>query len=207
VAAAPGETGGGGPLGLNRLGARAVVLVASALALAGCDRGCGALIGRVTVGHGLGTTALGQDLPLGGFDCPDGLARCEQGVISVSRLATIPSPCRGSPEACRCPWDRAADCPGPCAADGVEVVVERSAAAQLCAPQDGPSFVLPSRAPLPSPGPCEEGDRFECSSGSVVECASNSIAGTCLRGCQRDGGAVDDDRVNREAAFAILCSR
>jgi hypothetical protein len=181
--------------------------MALALATGGCDRGCGALIGRVTEKGGLGPTGPGNGLALGGFDCPDGLARCEEGVISVSRLATIPSPCHGPPEACRCPWDRAVDCPGACAADGVEVVIERDAAAQLCAPKGGPAFVLPSLTPLPSGAPCEEGNRFECSGSSVVECASNAIAGTCLRGCERDGGAVDDDRVDRVAAFAILCSR
>jgi hypothetical protein len=162
-------------------------------------------------GSGLRPSALGKDLPLGAVDCPDGLARCEEGVISVSRLATIPSPCHGPPEACRCPWDHAADCPGACAADGVEVVVDRDAAAQLCAPPTpwtgAAPFVVPSSAPLPSPTPCEEGDRFECLGALVVECASNSIAGTCVRGCQRDGGALDDDRVSRVAAFAILCSR
>jgi hypothetical protein len=175
--------------------------------LGACDRGCGASIGRVTGGRDLGPTAVGKDMPLGGIDCPDGLARCEDGVISVSRVAAIPVPCRRSPETCQCPWDRAVDCPGPCAADGVEVTVERDAAAQLCAPNGGASFVVPAAVPRPGATPCDEGDRFECSGSAVVECASNAIVGTCLRGCQRDGGALDDDRVGRVAAFAILCSR
>jgi hypothetical protein len=201
VAAAPRGRGKRGEGGLLRRSFLAACLVF----VPGCDRGCGALLDRVTDGHGSRSTAFGKDLPLGGLDCPDGLARCEQGVISVSRLATIPSPCNGPPEACRCPWDRAADCPGPCAADGVEVVVDRDAAAQLCAPHGGRSFVLPSPVPVPSPAPCEEGDRFECTGDSVVECAANTIAGTCLHGCQRDGGAVDDDRI--DPVFAVMRTR
>jgi hypothetical protein len=204
--AGPGTRGGGGRLGLALLTAR-VAIASLAFALAGCDRGCGALIGHLAERRGVGPTALGKSLPLQGLDCPDGLARCEEGAVSVSRLATIPAPCQGPPEACRCPWDHATDCPGPCAADGVEVVVERDAAAQLCSPQGGWPFVLPSQVPRTSPVPCEEGDRYECSGSAVIECVSNTIVGTCLRGCQRDGAAVDDDRVSRVAAFAILCSR
>jgi len=187
---------------------RLAIAVFSVLAIAlvtACDRGCAAVLGHAARGHGLGS--LGKDLPVSGIDCPDGLARCEEGVISVSRLATVPTPCGGPPESCRCPWDRAADCAGPCAADGVEVIIERDAAAQLCAPSGAAAFAVPSPVPIPSPAPCEEGDRYECAGGVVVECASNSIAGHCLRGCRRDGAAVDDDRVSRVAAFAILCSR
>jgi hypothetical protein len=177
-----------------------------ALAAPGCDKGCGNARVGVREVRNLGAKALG-DLPIAGTDCPDGLARCEQGVISVSRLATIPAPCSGPPETCRCPWDRIVDCPNGCAADGVEVVMERGAAAQLCALRGGVLPAVPSQVPIPAPAPCDEGDRFECRGNAVVECAGNLVIGTCLRGCQREGGAIDDDRASRVAAFAILCSR
>jgi hypothetical protein len=172
-----------------------------------CDKGCGDAAQGAREVRGLGARALGRELSITATDCPDGLARCERGVISVSRLATIAAPCSGPLEICRCPWDRAADCPNGCAADGVEVVMEPDAAAQLCAPQGAALPALPASVPSLAPSPCEEGDRFECRGGAVVECAANVVIGTCLRGCQRDGGAIDDDRASRVAAFAILCSR
>jgi len=193
------------PGGIRRV-ALAGSPVLAAVFVAACDRGCSAVLGgHAAEGRGLGS--LGKDLPISGIDCPDGLARCEEGVISVSRLAAVPTPCFGPPESCRCPWERVTDCAGPCAADGVEVVIERDAAAQLCAPNGAAAFAVPALVPVPSPAPCEEGDRYECTDAAVIECTSNSIAGHCLRGCRRDGAAVDDDRVSRVAAFAILCSR
>ncbi len=193
---------------VRRLERGGVVLAVLAGCVAGCDRGCSeSWVGRAIAGRGAGPQGLGET-PFDAMDCPDGLARCEEGVVSVSRLATIPVPCHGPAEACQCPWERVADCPGACAADGLEVVIDRAAAtAQLCASQAPASFVRPSAVPVPSPTPCEEGERFECSGSSVVECSSSSIAGVCLHGCLRDGGSIDDDGVSRVAAFAILCSR
>jgi hypothetical protein len=149
--------------------------------------------------------------PRTAVDCPDGLARCEEGTVSVSRLATLPMPCSGPASACSCPWEVLGDCPGGCAADGMEIVVERArAVAQLCAP--GGDSSLPA-APPPPPAPdagdvlCEEGQRYLCAGGGVVECASRKAVGRCVRGCFAEGTSIDDDGVNREAAFAILCSR
>jgi hypothetical protein len=209
-----------------------VVLAALSGILAACDHGCGWLGGVV---GGAGPSATGS-LPAPAVDCPDGLARCEDGTVSASRLATLRVPCVGPASACTCPWEAVATCPDGCVADGVEVVIERDrAAGQLCAPgrdagvlaasplPTGDAGVL-AASPLPtgdavvlaaSPLPgvdagetvCEEGDRFRCAGGRVVECASAATAGLCLRGCFAEGMSIDDDGVSREAAFAILCSR
>jgi hypothetical protein len=142
------------------------------------------------------------------LDCSDGLARCEAGVVSVSRLGTVPLPCSLPPPACACPWEQVADCDGRCAVDGLELVIDRSLApAQLCAP--GPDAGVFARATLPVRATitCEEGQRHVCSAGLTIECASGSAVGFCTHGCYVDGASIDDDGVSREAAFAILCSR
>jgi hypothetical protein len=90
-------------------------------------------------------------------------------------------------------------------------VNERAGArTQLCAL--GPSagvIAVPSPPGAPDGGEaeCDEGDRYVCTGGRVVDCATRAVAGTCLRGCFADGTSIGDDGVNREAAFAILCSR
>jgi hypothetical protein len=176
---------------------------------AGCDRGCGD--GLRALGRGSLTPAGSP--PLRVVDCPDGLARCEEGTVLVSRLASLPMPCQGPASACECPWERAADCAGGCAAEGVEVVVDGAhAASQLCAPggaaADGGVFATSLvAAPDASETPCDEGDRYRCAGGRVVDCASTVAVGRCVRGCFAEGTSIDDDGVSREAAFAILCSR
>jgi hypothetical protein len=193
-----------------RLSLFVLFLLAVLLAgLAGCDRGCGWLGER---GVGVAPSVTGA-LPRPVVDCPDGLARCEEGTVSVSRLATLSSPCTGPATVCSCPWEAVAACPDGCAADGVELVVDRARAArQLCAPgRDGGAFVTspatPAAAGDAAETPCDEGDRYLCAAGRVVECASGAAVGQCLRGCFADGTSIGDDGVSREAAFAILCSR
>ncbi len=203
-----------------------------ASALVACDRGRGrGWIGAHGVG-GISPTSSGG-LPLEVTDCPDGLARCEEGTVSVSRLATLPMPCQGPASACACPWEVAAACSGGCVAEGLELVVERAkAASQLCAPGPGAgggvfaaSLSPPasgtsrassapdggtsqvSAAPDASDAPCDEGDRYRCSSGRVIDCAAGLAVGRCVRGCFAEGTSIEDDGVSREAAFAILCSR
>ncbi len=159
---------------------------------------------------GMASPSATGALPLPAIDCPDGLARCEEGTVSVSRLATLSMPCRGPASTCSCPWEAVAACPGGCAADGVELAVERGrAAGQLCAPgRDGGVFaVAPAAALDAAETPCDEGDRYLCAAGRVVECASRAPVGQCLRGCFAEGTSIDNDGVSREAAFAILCSR
>ncbi len=191
---------------------RLSLLAALAVGPAGCDRGCMGLGER-----GVGAAAPGATgaLPRPAVDCPDGLARCEEGTVSVSRLATLPAPCTGPANACSCPWEAVAACPDGCAADEVELVVDRARAArQLCAPgKDGGVFATSPAAArggvdaAAAETPCDEGNRYVCAAGRVVECASRAAVGLCLRGCFADGTSIDDDGVSREAAFAILCSR
>jgi hypothetical protein len=183
------------------------MVAGAAVALGGCDRGCDG-----ERGFGAIPSVTSGSMPLRVVDCPDGLARCENGVVSVSRLAMLPMPCHGPPSACACPWEMAAECPAGCAADGIELTVERSRAeSQLCAPaRGGGAYAAPAPAPSPTPVAqtlCEEGERYRCDDGGVVECASSHVVGLCARGCFADGTSIDDDTVNREAAFAILCSR
>ena len=175
-------------------------------ALGACERGCRG-VGERGMGFSPSVTAV---LPGPAMDCPDGLARCEDGTVSVSRLATVAMPCRGPASACSCPWESLEDCPGRCAADGVEIVVERArAVGQLCAPgaDAGILVVPPGPAPDANDVLCEEGQRYLCAGGRVVDCASSEPVGRCVRGCFAEGTSIGDDGVNREAAFAILCSR
>ncbi len=186
----------------------ALLLVLLGGGLAGCSRDCGGLGERAI---GLASPSATSALPRPVADCPDGLARCEEGTVSVSRLGTVPVPCAGPASACSCPWEALEACPGRCVADGVEVVIERAdARTQLCAPAPSAGVLaVPSAPGAPDGGEaqCEEGDRYVCTGGRVVDCASRAAAGTCLRGCFAEGTTIGDDGVSREAAFAILCSR
>jgi hypothetical protein len=145
---------------------------------------------------------------LNAVDCPDGLARCTGGIVEVSRLTAIPQPCRGTPEQCACPWERAGECDRGCVVDGLEVVMERPRArAQLCAPEvdaGGSARVLA----VTSPGRCEDEQLYRCAAGAVVACAEGAVVAMCNRGCVAEGAFVGDEQpVSREAAFALLCSR
>jgi hypothetical protein len=141
-------------------------------------------------------------------DCPDGLARCNDGVVEVSRLTMIPQPCRGSPEQCACPWERVGECDQGCVVDDLEVVVERDRASkQLCAPEADAGAIARS-LPVTSPSRCDEEELYRCSGGAVVACAEHAVVGVCVRGCAAEGASLGGDlAVSREAAFAILCSR
>jgi hypothetical protein len=162
--------------------------------------------------HGVGgppPPTMPGSLPTDVIDCPDGLARCNQGHVETSRLAVVARDCRGPEDACTCPWDPAGVCRNGCAADGLELVMERAMAlAQLCAmiPDAGPVGVE-AKGPIQST--CEEGQLYRCVAGAVVDCVTQWIVGSCVRGCVAPGASIDDDGipVRREAAFAILCSR
>jgi hypothetical protein len=183
-------------------------LLLLSLATAACERGC-ARHWLQEHGSGEPPSSGKGSLPLNAIDCPDGLARCSGGVVQASRLARLPQPCQGRPEQCTCPWDRVAECEAQCVVDDLELVVPReSAARQLCAP--GPDAGVLTGRPLSGeavPG-CEEGQLYRCVAGAVVACHENAIAATCVHGCVEQGAFIDDDEpVQREAAFAILCSR
>ena len=145
---------------------------------------------------------------LNAVDCPDGLARCTEGVVESSRLARIPQPCRGTPEQCSCPWERLAECHRGCVVDGLEVVVEREkAGAQLCAPEADAGAMARTLA-VTSPSRCDEEEAYRCAGGAVVSCSESAVVAICTRGCSVEGASVDREQpVSREAAFAILCSR
>lgn len=160
---------------------------------------------------------------LTGVDCPDGLARCREGEVQVSRLAKLAQPCRGPESACSCPWDPVAFCARGCLVDGLEMVMDEGVAStQLCSPEvEAGLLALPPRGgPGGGPGEgegvsrCDEGVLYRCDNGALVDCGARSVIARCLRGCSAreisvdgisqssDGGAP----VQREVAFAILCS-
>jgi hypothetical protein len=177
-------------------------------ALGGCERGCARSWFEE---RGVGTPG---SAPRGGgavqaIDCPDGLARCSDGVVEVSRLATIPAPCVGRPEGCTCPWERAGDCLDRCVADGATLVVDRQrAVAQLCAPVVATSGDAGLATPASSPADCEDDVRYRCSAGDVVSCADHAVIAHCVRGCASEGSDIGVEiDVGREGAFAILCTR
>jgi hypothetical protein len=171
----------------------AVIVVA--VTFAGCERGClTSWLGDHGVGGAgpRGASDAGR-LDLTGTDCSDGLARCVDRRIEVSRLAHLPSRCSGSPlpepvkgGGCECPWESVGTCATSCVVDGVEVVADADAAAvQLCRPE------LPVARPYgaadpPLAGVCTE-EGITCRDGVVRGCdapgAPPRALGKCLEGC------------------------
>jgi hypothetical protein len=177
------------------------------LALCGCERGCVRdwLAERGLAHPAPGASAGGKGIDLRGFDCSDGLARCQEGVVEVSMAFHYPDPCDGPPEKCTCPWQRLGDCPVGCAADGVELVVPRERALlQLCAVRPDENLARPS-GDAAVVAPCE--GTFACIGATVVACGPPPAAvATCTRGCAHDGDVLDD-ALDVTAATALLCSR
>ena len=199
-----------------------MVVAASLVALAtgGCgERGCL----REKVSEAI-DRKHGVAAPLAQVDCPDGLARCVEGVVQSSKLYAYSVPCSASPEACSCPWERVTICARGCAAEDVVLPLPASAAAdQLCAP--GGSVALPAAPPLlaptapPSPSasiaipwttPSDvrscEGERYRCSGGQVVACepAAHEV-GRCLLGCAVDDATIEEEQATDRQATDILC--
>ncbi len=178
---------------------------------AGCERGCARdWLSR----HGAieGVPGTPGTLPINAIDCPDGLARCRDGVVEVSVMAAIPQPCPQSLRplrSCECPWSPGVKCKRGCAGEGVEVVIEPLLAArQLCAPSQDASTVTVMTPGSGAPGACGDGELYRCSGSRVVACRENAVIGTCSRGCFDANAYLEDDiDVSREAAFAILCLR
>ena len=192
---------------LARLALPGLPILAFLLLASGCERGCA----RTWLNeHGVrgGQVKPPAASPLTAVDCPDGLARCSAGVVEVSRLTSIPQPCKGSSEECACPWDRLGECERGCVADELDVVVERGAALrQLCAPSPEAGAVARVLA-SPPPSRCDEEQLYRCAGSSIVSCAEHAVVGICTRGCTSEGASLEGDNpVTREAAFAILCSR
>jgi hypothetical protein len=199
-----------------------------ALACAGCERGClSTWLGE----HGIGSPssscvdhapaepgtcrpATGVVPSLQAVDCPDGLARCTEGVVEVSRAYSYPMPCALGPTRCACPWERIDECGVEgCVSDGTEVVVPRGkAVAQLCAPPAGLVVSLPAALASVDAGAedfaCDE-QLYRCSHGVVVACSDNAarVVAQCFRGCFDEGAGIDEDGVEERAAVSILCAR
>lgn len=179
-----------------------------ALLTTGCERGClSSWLAERGVGPApTGATTWAPQLPLSGVDCPEGLARCSSGIVSVSRAFHYSEPCKGPPEQCQCPWERLTDCPRGCAADGVEIDVPRHrAAAQLCAPAPDEIFArspsLDAKLAL-----CEA--TYMCTGGTVRACGPPPAAvATCTKGCAVDGQELEEEGVTASAATALLCAR
>jgi hypothetical protein len=199
---------------LQRLTFRAVLLLAACVALAGCQRGCLATwleqTGLFGGERGAGARSTPGGFALSGVDCPDGLARCEGGIVEVSRPAHIPPDCRGSANECACPWQSVGSCGGKgCVKDDLEMVLSPSlAATQLCA---APGEVFARPAPVGAvqlPAACEEGVDFLCVEGAVIACDDTKArsAGVCILGCAESGLQIDEKLSDDEAA-AILCKR
>jgi len=140
---------------------------------------------------------------LGGIDCPDGLARCVDGVVEVSRLAEVPARCSG--KGCACPWDALAKCPRGCAAPGVEVLAH-GVPTRVCAAAADQGLARPAGAP--AVGTCGEPGLTTCAGAVVVVCeaAGPRAVGVCARGCIEDGEALEDLR-DDAARVALLCRR
>lgn len=203
---------------------RLLVLVVLAFGVAGCERGCGGSKRSAAPTAG-GTTPRGSSaVDLGGTDCSDGLARCNDGQVEVSVAAHLPHPCapgeKTSPKAhgpCECPWRRIAGvCPRGCAKDGLEVVAEEAVAAtQLCAPDPAAPVVRELLATeLTTVTICAD-ESVSCEAGVVTVCTARGqparrIAG-CVHGCLAGpGGSVSidpGDLLTSDGAASILCRR
>jgi hypothetical protein len=90
--------------------------------------------------------------------------------------------------ACQCPWRAVARCPGPCAADGIELAVEGDASAELCPTDSVAQFAdrsLRKSAQDMSAGDQSacEGEAYVCSSLRVLACDERRVIGTCSLGC------------------------
>lgn len=184
-----------------------------ALSVSACDRGCAWGWLRE---HGIGgapSPMVPGAIPLDVIDCPDGIARCAKGNVEVSRLARIPQPCRGPESACTCPWERIASCGRGCVAEEVELVIDRAvAASQLCAAGPDSGLVAHPTAVNSSKNAevarCEEGELYRCTRREIVDCVVRARVASCAHGCFSEGASLDiGTPVDREAAFAILCSR
>jgi hypothetical protein len=191
-------------------GGRATWLVLpSWLLLAGCERGCAK---SWLAERGIGEspkTSPSAIVPLNALDCPDGLARCRDGVVEVSVLATIPHPCAGAPESCVCPWTQLGTCGHACTVDGLELVVEREhAEAQLCAPAAADAL---SRAPDATTPlvPCDVRG-YRCDGNVLEQCdddgATPRALAVCTHRCAEPGGVIDADGVTGDQAVALLCA-
>lgn len=133
-------------------------------------------------------SSFDASMPLNLTDCPDGLARCTDGRLEKSKLATVGP---GSV----CPWVPLGGCPGECI-EGV--LVEEKNATQLCRMEAGPWRESRSAA---GAGDCHD-SKFECTMSRVIDCDAMQVVAVCTQGCAVD---VLDDEVAEGDAVTILC--
>jgi hypothetical protein len=193
-------------MGFGMLG----LALALVLSVGGCQRGC--LLswleqqGAAPDPRGI---RVGGSLELQYVDCPDGLARCVDGVVESSRLFRHPDPCSGPVASCACPWDRVSPCSLGCVSEGAEVVLDPERAAhQLCVPAPDQLYARPAFGPAASDKGCGD-ERYHCVASVVIACDQSpvhAVAG-CVRGCVAEGQTLDDDGVSDREAVALLCSR
>src|SRR5262245_1797921 len=120
------------------------------IALLGCERGC--LSKRLAATEDVG-------LPMQQIDCPDGLARCVDGRLERSRLATTSG-------AEPCPWTPLGECEGE--GECVEgVMLSEEHARQLCRTADSGAIFRTSPAGADD---CHD-TRWECEASRVFDCS------------------------------------
>lgn len=184
-----------------------LVLVTAGLVLGGCDRGCLPISGRATPDAG--------EVALMGTDCSDGLVRCVEDRVEVSRLAHLPHPCGSLTEArgaCACPWDTVARCPNGCAAQGLVAVGDADAGArQLCRPSSSVMRpLLPGDPAASSPRICGEAS-VACRDDVVRVCdepgRAERLVAVCLHGCEPGIGIDHGESAIDDGVAAILCRR
>jgi hypothetical protein len=157
--------------------------MAMSVTMAGCERGCARGWLRERGMGGAPAPSVSRSFPVNAMDCPDGLARCVEGRIEVSRLAVIAQPCRGPESACACPWEPLAWCGRGCVAPGVELIIERdAAAAQLCAP------AVAASASRVSPRPSDQREGHAGDGGGAWDGGPGSDGGQPRSGWQEWGG-------------------
>jgi hypothetical protein len=194
----------------GRGGKRLAVLSALVIAVAGCERGALAhWLTSLGVGADHGPTEPGS-VRLHEVDCPPGLARCVGGVVQMSQAFRHPEPCKGSPEACACPWQIVGRCDTRCVSDDVSIpFTPGQALTQLCTPGAGdPAVGNPPPMGTPAPVACGD-ERYRCSGSKVVSCGAGDtkIVAFCARGCVEEGTTLDDEAVSDASAVLLLCAR
>lgn len=202
--------------------ARVTTVVALALGVSACERGClSTWLADRSGSPGVGgegprgstdRDAAARTFDQGGTDCSDGLARCVEGRVEASVAGHVPYPCTAGEKsgACECAWRLDARCASGCVKDGVEVVATAEVArVQLCAPTE-PALrsLLPAESAVVSV--CND-ESASCVDGIVRSCAAPGqparLVAACVSGCAAGVGVEPGDLLTADGAAAILCRR
>lgn len=195
---------------MSNKGTVAVALALTCCASFGCQRGClSSWLGERGVGPAASSSP--RALPMGGYDCPDGLVRCHAGVAQASKLGAVSGDCSPTPErphACDCPFEDVATCAHGCVVEDVTAMGQAKDATRTCAlgPLVSPSLAV--TGPTPPGVKCEgEAARYHCEQGVVFACSTGGAepVARCDQGCFAQGEELEDDDVDIRAAAALLC--